>query len=200
MGSSVSNTVTDQDLDRHIAELILKEAKQKAEKYGKDGIQAYLPQAGWTDSNAPRPNKRFLSNIIRSTDDHNKTILRAQAEAAEEIRQERREQEKRDRKIRAEEAVEAERMRRLMGSSGSTRWVQNWERGWDAMLELIRLRREDKVEKKRMERLGISDKDDKKSSSSSVADRWGSNSLDIMEIEYKKKGSVREWDMGKEGF
>lgn len=42
MGSSLAPTVTDEDLDRHVAELILKEAKQKAEKYGQDGIRAYL--------------------------------------------------------------------------------------------------------------------------------------------------------------
>ena len=47
MGASVPNTVADEDLDRHVADLILREAKQKAEKYGKDGIRAYLPQAGW---------------------------------------------------------------------------------------------------------------------------------------------------------
>lgn len=46
MGSSVSNNVTDDDLDRHIAELILKEAKQNAERYGTDGIRAYLPTNG----------------------------------------------------------------------------------------------------------------------------------------------------------
>ncbi len=45
MGTSVSNTVTDEDLDRHVAELILKEAKKKAELYGKQGISAYLPQS-----------------------------------------------------------------------------------------------------------------------------------------------------------
>ncbi|KAL4250314.1 hypothetical protein ABKN59_003171 [Abortiporus biennis] len=119
MGSAVSNTVTDEDLDKHIAELILKEAKQKAEQYGKEGFKAYLPQKGWSDSNAPKPNKRFLSSIIKSTDDHNKTILRAQAQAAEEVRQERREMERRERRLRAEEAVEAEKMRlkRLMGGS-----------------------------------------------------------------------------------
>ena len=44
MGASVSNSVADDDLDRHVAELILKEAKQKLEKYNKDGIRAYLPQ------------------------------------------------------------------------------------------------------------------------------------------------------------
>ena len=42
MGTSLAPTVTDEDLDRHVAELILKEAKQKAEKYGQDGIRAYL--------------------------------------------------------------------------------------------------------------------------------------------------------------
>lgn len=46
MGSGVSNTVTDEDLDRHVAELILKEAKQKALRYGQDGIRAYLPSGG----------------------------------------------------------------------------------------------------------------------------------------------------------
>jgi hypothetical protein len=46
MGTAVSSTVTDEDLDRHVAQLILKEAKQKAEQYGKLGIRAYLPNAG----------------------------------------------------------------------------------------------------------------------------------------------------------
>lgn len=44
MGSSVSNVVTDEDLDRTVAELIVKEAKQKAERYLQDGVRAYLPQ------------------------------------------------------------------------------------------------------------------------------------------------------------
>lgn len=44
MGTSVSSTVANEDLDRHVAELILKEAKQKAEKYAKEGIRAYIPQ------------------------------------------------------------------------------------------------------------------------------------------------------------
>jgi hypothetical protein len=45
MGASVSPTVVDEELDRHVAELILKEAKSKAEKYAKEGIRAYLPQS-----------------------------------------------------------------------------------------------------------------------------------------------------------
>ncbi|KAK7040192.1 hypothetical protein VNI00_009998 [Paramarasmius palmivorus] len=112
MGSSVSQTVTDDDLDRHVRELLVRDAKKRAEKYGQQGIRAYL-SSGLSDSNAPKTNKRFLSSIIRSTDDHNKTVLRAQARAAEEIKRERRENEIRERKVRAEEAVAAEKSRRL---------------------------------------------------------------------------------------
>ena len=67
--------------------------------------------------------------------------------------------------------------------------------GWETMLELIRQRREDKADKKRMERLGISKETSTKKSSQMVSD-----TIDVMSIEYKKRGSVREWDLGKEGF
>lgn len=126
MGTTVSPSITDDDLDRHVAELILREAKQKAESYGEVGIRAYLPTA--PDPNAPRPNKRFLSSIIKSTDDHNKTILRAQARAAQEIKREKDERERRDRKARAEEAVAAERMRRRRPDHDEHIWDSRRER------------------------------------------------------------------------
>jgi len=79
--------------------------------------------------------------------------------------------------------------------------------GWDAMLELIRLRHQDKLEKKRLERLGIlpKDKKDKKgvvssSTAAAVSDRWDSAGTSVMDIQYSKRGAVREWDLGKEGF
>jgi hypothetical protein len=78
------------------------------------------------------------------------------------------------------------------------------------MLELIRIRREDKEEKKRLERLGLLPPKEKSKSKKkgvtvadsgpAVADRWSGDAVSIMDIEYKKRGSVREWDMGKEGF
>ena len=80
------------------------------------------------ESNAPRANKRFLSSIIRSTDDHNKSILRAQALSASEIRMEREEQERQERRARAQEAVAAERMRRLMGGARRGE-MDSWDRG-----------------------------------------------------------------------
>ncbi|KAG6911256.1 hypothetical protein DXG01_002094 [Tephrocybe rancida] len=388
MGTSVTSQVTDDDLDRHVAELILKEAKKKAERYGAQGIRAFLPSNGLSDSNAPKTNKRFLSTIIKTTEDHNKTVLRAQAAAAQEQKREREEQERRERRARAEEAAEAERIRRSgRHSSRRSKREESWDRwdgrtadrkrklrgwetwdedeeendrnrrkrrhrsrskekknekdssrssgrhsgrkrdrdasrsrspqreekrsdrhsrrrrhrnrssdtvdndpkkksrrrsrsrsprpkkapkyalddlesdtsppprhrsrpsppvqlpskmdkyfeesydprldvapltaphvpatglinnaafeGWDAMLELIRVRREDKEEKKRMERLGITKEKTKEKKSgdaigsSGAAERWGAEGVSIMEIEYKKRGSVREWDLGKEGF
>lgn len=43
MGAAVAPTVNDADLDAHVAALILKEAKQKAERYSAEGLKAYLP-------------------------------------------------------------------------------------------------------------------------------------------------------------
>lgn len=117
MGTSLAPTVTDEDLDREVAQLILKEAKKKAERYKQHGVHAYVASRD-VDSNAPRPNKRFLTSIIKSTDDHNKTVLRAQAQAAQDLKLQRLAQEKEERRMRAEEAVEAERLRRRMASSG----------------------------------------------------------------------------------
>ncbi|TFK56399.1 hypothetical protein OE88DRAFT_1649672 [Heliocybe sulcata] len=129
VGSSVPSTVTDEDLDRHVAELILKEAKRKAERYASQGIRAFLPET----SNAPKTNKRFLSSIIRNTDDHNKTILRAQAQAAQEIKQQREEEERRERRVRAEEAAEAQRLRRRARDSSRDGWrsSKRRERSWE---------------------------------------------------------------------
>ncbi|KAH9164508.1 hypothetical protein EDB89DRAFT_413144 [Lactarius sanguifluus] len=132
MGVSVPTTVTDEDLDRHVADLILKEAKKKAEQYDKQGIQAYLPQQ---ESNVPKTNKRFLSSIIRNTDDHNKSVLRAQALSAAEIRIEREAEERAERRMRAEEAAAAERARRSRRGRDDSRERQrrHRERSWERL-------------------------------------------------------------------
>ncbi|KAF8640703.1 hypothetical protein AX17_000359 [Amanita inopinata Kibby_2008] len=155
---SSTSTVTDDDLDRQVAELILREAKKKAERYSQQGIRAYI--SNLLDSNAPRANKRFLSSIIRSTDDHNKTILRAQALAAQEVKREREERDKRERRLRAREAADAHRTKGSSsryrhrhhshhGSSGRIRYLFDeeedcWDR-WDG-------RNADRSERKRKDR------------------------------------------------
>ncbi|TFY52638.1 hypothetical protein EVG20_g10469 [Dentipellis fragilis] len=61
--------------------------------------------------------------------------------------------------------------------------------GWDAMLELIRLRREDRAEKKRLERLGLVDKKGKEKKSSKVEKAGGSGSG-----AWGEEGAVRDRD------
>jgi hypothetical protein len=91
----------------------------------------------------------------------------------------------------------------------ATGLVNNAEfEGWDAMLELIKQRRADKAEQKRLERLGLVEKSgkDKKKNKSKIAGLgvagtlagWSEGGNGLMDIEYKKRGSVREWDLGKE--
>jgi hypothetical protein len=77
--------------------------------------------------------------------------------------------------------------------------------GWDAMLDLLKQRRADKEEKKRLER---SEKSKDKKGKKKIGAEWGKAGLladestggegDLMRMVYKKKGAVREWDLGKE--
>lgn len=65
--------------------------------------------------------------------------------------------------------------------------------GWNTMLQLVRIRREDKEEKKRREKEGSSSSSSKKTG---LAE--GRSDPDFMDIVYKKRGAVREWDLGKD--
>lgn len=61
---------------------------------------------------------------------------------------------------------------------------------WNTMLQLIRIRREDKEAKKRREKEG--------ESGSSSNSKRPSGDPGLIDIVYKKRGSVREWDLGKD--
>ncbi|GAA5968390.1 hypothetical protein JCM11641_007618 [Rhodosporidiobolus odoratus] len=86
-----STTVTDSDLDRHVAEMLLAEAKQKESLWGERGNRAYYDQD--REKNAPlrKPNTRFLTSVLRTVDDHNTALRRA-----DEARERDREKEERD--------------------------------------------------------------------------------------------------------
>lgn len=63
------------------------------------------------------------------------------------------------------------------------------------MLQLMRQRREDKEDKKRLEREGGSAlAGSQRKTGLGLIEKEG----DIAEIVYKKRGAVREWDLGKE--
>lgn len=80
-----------------------------------------------------------------------------------------------------------------------------WE-GWEGMLELMRVRAQDKEEKKRRER---EDKEkerfDRKRAKEKAGTSLGSlatldeeGEVGLMDMKYKKRGAVKEWDLAKE--
>jgi hypothetical protein len=87
--------------DDYVAQLLASEAKDKSLKYSTLGLQAYLPrrQVACSPSlranpslltfyrptdRAPKPNTRFLKNILRDTDSHNAALRRKEEEEARE--------------------------------------------------------------------------------------------------------------------
>ncbi|KAF2146355.1 uncharacterized protein K452DRAFT_355756 [Aplosporella prunicola CBS 121167] len=64
--------------DDHVAELLKKDAKASSARYAAVGLQAYLPKR--PTGAAPKPNTRFLRNILRETDTHNQALLAKEAE------------------------------------------------------------------------------------------------------------------------
>ncbi|KAI4237224.1 MAG: hypothetical protein LQ349_002020 [Xanthoria aureola] len=58
--------------DEYVAQLLAKDAKDRTIKYSSYGLQAILPKRPTT--NAPKPNTRFLKNIIKETDSHNAAL------------------------------------------------------------------------------------------------------------------------------
>ncbi|KAF9573333.1 hypothetical protein EC968_008787 [Mortierella alpina] len=90
--------VPDQDLDKYVADMIMKSANHAHEDYKTKGLDAYTSPSSSAsenkvrlasgavisreDSNGLKTNKRFLSSIIRSTDDHNQALIRAEEKRA----------------------------------------------------------------------------------------------------------------------
>ncbi|KND04586.1 uncharacterized protein SPPG_00306 [Spizellomyces punctatus DAOM BR117] len=74
----VPNDIPDDDLDRYIADTILREAAVANKRYNEVGISAFLGK-----NSLPKANKRFLASVIRSTDAHNDALLRKEREEAE---------------------------------------------------------------------------------------------------------------------
>ncbi|RGB43986.1 hypothetical protein C1646_679617 [Rhizophagus diaphanus] len=78
----VPSTISDESLDKYVADLILKEAATKNKQYNKDGLRAYLPHTGTPPCTLPRTNKRFLFNVVKNVDGHNQALLRKIEEEA----------------------------------------------------------------------------------------------------------------------
>ncbi|GAA6056892.1 hypothetical protein NBRC10513_006528 [Rhodotorula toruloides] len=81
---SAAASVADDELDKHIAEMLLKEAKQKDKMWGERGTRAYFDPDKEKTAAIRKPNTRFLSAVIRNVDDHNTALRRADEAAAPE--------------------------------------------------------------------------------------------------------------------
>ncbi|KAG0305819.1 hypothetical protein BGZ98_003535 [Dissophora globulifera] len=103
--------VPDQDLDKYVADMIMKSADNAHKRYEFVGLSAYTSSASTSSSISPaaldgkvqlasgviidrahsnglKTNKRFLSSIIKSTDDHNQALIRAEEKKATEMAKE----------------------------------------------------------------------------------------------------------------
>ncbi|WVO21234.1 uncharacterized protein IAS62_002541 [Cryptococcus decagattii] len=92
--AGISQDISDAELDSHVAQLLAEEAKAKELKWSELGLTGLLgnSMAAGRDSpdpSLPKPNKRFLASVIRTVDGHNSALLRSQAEAAKQARNER---------------------------------------------------------------------------------------------------------------
>ncbi|EAL19133.1 hypothetical protein CNBH2320 [Cryptococcus deneoformans B-3501A] len=92
--AGISQDISDVELDAHVAQLLAEEAKAKELKWSELGLTGLLgnSMAAGRDSpdpSLPKPNKRFLASVIRTVDGHNNALLRSQAEAAKQARNER---------------------------------------------------------------------------------------------------------------
>ncbi|KAF8832762.1 hypothetical protein HHX47_DHR1001993 [Lentinula edodes] len=324
MGSSVAPTVTDEELDKHVRELLIRDAKKRAERYGQQGIRAYLasglhrpskhkkdtkdeskPKMRYAlsssdEEDAPRRRSRSLTvqsdlgsayayssssryhspeppvpsssstTLNRESELRKKLQSKYPAQDTSHSREEERVKEEsattgssqRNSRSRHSRSPDPKPKRRKASRSSrssqmsisrsptpgpeqpgpalpskmdkyfdesydprldvaplsaapkvpATGLIDSAEfEGWDTMLDLIRIRREDKAEKKRLERMGLSKDEVRKTmfgdpnavgtaSGGSVSDRWAGEGVSAMNIQYNKRGSVREWDMGKESF
>ncbi|KAH8690488.1 hypothetical protein BGW36DRAFT_388840 [Talaromyces proteolyticus] len=95
--------------DNYVAQLLASEAKDKSLKYSALGLQTYLTRRP-TDR-APRPNTRFLKNILRDTDSHNSALRRKEEE----------ESRQRMRKLRGENSSASRSSYRTERDQGRTR-------------------------------------------------------------------------------
>ncbi|KAG0002617.1 hypothetical protein BGZ80_008464 [Entomortierella chlamydospora] len=91
--------VPDEDLDKYVADMIMKSASKTGKQYQSIGLRAYTDDENKakltsgvvidrSDSNGLKTNKRFLSSIIKSTDDHNQALIRAEEKKAAEVAKE----------------------------------------------------------------------------------------------------------------
>ncbi|KAI9336525.1 hypothetical protein BDR26DRAFT_864746, partial [Obelidium mucronatum] len=81
--SSAPSTVADSDLERYVAAMIAKEAKDKEDMAKDKGIAAYTLFD--RKKRLPKPNTRFLNNLVQQTDSHNYDLILQENQRSREL-------------------------------------------------------------------------------------------------------------------
>ncbi|KAI1141004.1 hypothetical protein F5Y05DRAFT_295355 [Hypoxylon sp. FL0543] len=104
--------------DDQVAELLVKEAQDCSLKYSAMGLDAFKPTK--RPANQPKPNTRFLNNIIRDTNSHNRALLakenaesRAKLRDLEDAEETKRQEE--ERKLRKAKPGPGDTRKRMLG-------------------------------------------------------------------------------------
>lgn len=96
--------------DDYVARLLAEDAKKTSQKYSSQGLSAFLPKRRAVD--APKPNTRFLSHIVREADSHNAALKRKEETEARRRLKELYEHDERPRKrVRTDETADSKRNR-----------------------------------------------------------------------------------------
>lgn len=98
--------------DDYVARLLAEDAKKTSQKYSSQGLSAFLPKRRALD--APKPNTRFLSHIVREADSHNAALKRKEEiEARKRLRELHGQDERPRKRYRADETADSKRSRFL---------------------------------------------------------------------------------------
>ncbi|KAF9889793.1 hypothetical protein FE257_006883 [Aspergillus nanangensis] len=86
MPPNLGSATGDLSNDDYVAAVLAREARDSSLKYSVQGMGAYMPTR--PTGTAPKPNTRFLRNIIKETDNHNTALKRKEdRDARERMRQ-----------------------------------------------------------------------------------------------------------------
>lgn len=97
--------------DDYVAKLLAEDAKKTSSKYASQGLSAFLPKKRAAD--APKPNTRFLSHIVREADSHNAALKRKEELEAERRLRALRENDERPAKRRRADETDASKRSRM---------------------------------------------------------------------------------------
>ena len=137
--------------DDYVAKLLAADAKRTSSKYATQGLSAFLPRQNRA-ADAPKPNTRFLNNIVREADSHNAALKRKEElEARRRLRALRETVEPPAKRRRVDESDGSKRSRMFKDILGAARPERSHKSNSDTHGDRARDRRHDRPDHRRSE-------------------------------------------------